>query len=437
MSTRLRSQRAKNAPTRYSPEADAGQITHHRTSREQSDRHRSPSEGRHHGKRQRKDEKRRSKSSHSARHSRSESRTTSRHTHRASRSNSPRPTSSRHREDDTTALRRDFNDLREKMTDIQDMLWSIHGPSNSRHTADVMDEAPMPMDHQTPPMTTPPAMAMNHQTPMTTTPANPTTSGNFINPSDMSDILHMYTPTPRPVITAGVNITATVPQQLKEKIWRDEYIQLSQLLPQQSTRFTEAFTLALCPETNNQLGFRLAKPKPKTLTLQQWEDCFLTYMAVYADRHKDVTSDMCTYMRDVKEIGRRNGNFLYYDEQFRQERATTHCSWAAVHNGLHFQATTPFPAPQKPTSQYRHNTTKIPTGFCNNYHTRGVVCQTQRCRYKHVCPNCDERHPVYRCQSKNNSGKGSVQNRSDNTQQHPQSNNIKPKPNANYTSNNK
>lgn len=392
-STREKSQRSKNAPTRYSPE-DSTARSRHRRSREPSPERRAASQEQH-----RSPHDRRSRSHHSSRSHRSRSHSSRR---------SPQPDTSREGHNDTATLRQEVAEIRTTMTDIQEAL-SLFRQQSHNNTAvpsTSASTAPLPAENANYI-----ELPMTATTPMTAAAA----SGNNL-PLDPNDIIQMFRPTPRPVITSGVGITATVSPQLKEKIWRDEYVQLNQLLPQQSAQYSEAMTLALCPETQNQLGLRITKPKPATMTLQQWEDAFLVYMAVYTERHH-VCPDMCTYMRDVKDMARRGGNFLHYDEQFRLERVATHCSWAALHHGLLIQAMTPFRAPQKVSTSQRTNSARVPIGYCHAYHARGAFCQTPKCRYKHSCPHCDERHPAHRCTNRQKANKGPVQNRPENSQQ--------------------
>jgi hypothetical protein len=214
-------------------------------------------------------------------------------------------------------------------------------------------------------------------------------------------------------VTAGIGITAHIPTSLKEKIWRDEYVELSALLPTQSHQFAEeTITFSLCQEKNTNLGVKLNKPKPPKMNIQQWEDAFLVYMAVYTERHS-VCPAMCTYMRDVKDMARRGANFQHYDQQFRIERAATHWTWDTVHQGLIFQATTPFRpfnARTQPTQPKRSpaNSSTISPGYCFDYNTQGSYCVAGKdnnnkvCKYKHACSYCDGRHPVYLCTEKPN-----------------------------------
>ena len=157
-----------------------------------------------------------------------------------------------------------------------------------------------------------------------------------------------------------------------------------QLLPQQSSQYAETLTLSLCHDNQN-LGLRVGKPKAAAMTLQQWEDAFLVYMAVYTERHTSCCPDMCTYIRDIKDMARRGANFLHYDEQFRIERATTHYPWNTVHTGLLFQATTPFRAYSNTPSRNHQKPfleRKIPVGYCVAYNTKTGYCKAApKCPY--------------------------------------------------------
>ena len=313
-----------------------------------------------------------------------------------SRTKRPRRTASPEQHNEEPSLRHEIDTIKDTMTTIQATLLS-------------MQQTVAPPNMQPIPQTaTPSHMQPIPQTTETQTSSQATTvpppQGNFD-----ATILQAFQPMARPVLTAGVGITAHILLPTKEKIWRDEYIHLHQLLPQQANQYAETLTLSVCQDNQTNLGLRVAKPKPATMSLQQWEDAFLVYMAVYTERHLNCTPAMCTYMRDVKDMARRGANFLHYDEQFRLERATTHCAWDAVHQGLLFQATTPFrPFNNFAKSNYNQKpflANKIPVGYCTNYNTKNTYCKNQPCRYKHLCPTCDEQHPIYRCNNRDRKSK--------------------------------
>lgn len=327
--------------------------------------------------------------------------TPTKHRSSSKRPHSPEKTSNSH-------LENEVQEIRATMLSIQKTLQSLQPPAAQPPTATFTPSAEI--DQST------------LRIPHLGQPSSPPSSAGNDN------IIQSFLPSPRPVITTGIGITAHVAPQLKEKIWRDEYIQFSQLLPQQSSFYSESVTLALCHEAQNNLGLKLTKPKPATLSLQQWEDAFLVYMAIYTERHP-VCAAMCTYMRDVKDMARRGANFTYYDEQFRIERAITHCPWDSVHQSLLFQATTPFRPPVTQSKMAKKPFPgRIPTGYCIPFHTPNTVCRTFRCMYKHSCPTCEARHPQYRCNERHQHNERNVQpnQKPDHTGTKPKSKDINP-----------
>ena len=218
-------------------------------------------------------------------------------------------------------------------------------------------------------------------------------------------------PMPRPVVSAGVDITAHVSATMKAKVWRDEYLDLHLLLPANSYQ-QESYTLAFDPTQSHQVGLKVNKPKPKNLTISQWEDAYLIYMAIYTTRHPTCAPQMCAYMQDIRMLAKESANFRLYDEQFRQFRASTHCEWNTIHQGIWFQATNPVRMsngrPNNSTSNNNNRNYKqpfqAPRGFCNSYHSKFQTCNFgSKCRYKHTCPHCQERHPMFNCNDKSKS----------------------------------
>ena len=411
-------------PTRYdSPEPENRQPMENRPRRSKQTRDETPEPERNNSRGRHSSEdpnRQRSRSRHSTSRndvlleSRQRSRSPSTRSRYSNRDHSPQRSRSRSQ----SAVSPDNSLLWRQMQEMQDSMMAMQQTLQHFTQSTPQRQQEIPRDRPTPTATYTPTSYQTHlhqpqiaplQTPIEHQHGPPTT-GNH-------DLLQALMPKARPSITVGIDITAHVLPPMREKIWRDEYVQLSQLLPQQSAQYGEEVTLALSQETNNNLALKITKPKAANLTLQQWEDSFLVYMAVYTQKY-NVCTAMCTYMRDVKDLGRRGANFLFYDEQFRLERQTTHCNWDSVHTGLMFQATTPFrfntnkhEAKPKPVPY------KVPKGYCNAYHTRHTVCKTSNCSFRHECPVCEDRHPIYRCPKPRNGYKRTTDAKAEQTQQ--------------------
>lgn len=217
----------------------------------------------------------------------------------------------------------------------------------------------------------------------------------------------------QPVVTQSMGVADHVSEAMKERIWNYDYVDLAALLPSTAREHAaQTVTLSLCQGQNNGLGLQLNKPKQPALTLTQWEDAFLVYMGVYTMKHSHEAPDLCTYMKDIKDLGRRGANFLHYDKEFRALRENKNkprLPWNSIHQTLHFQATTPFRAPRNnyqnqgsAQSGARNSGPRVPPGYCSDFHTFGKYCSRYPCTYKHYCPYCpgQERHPGYKCNNR-------------------------------------
>ena len=118
---------------------------------------------------------------------------------------------------------------------------------------------------------------------------------------------------PRPVMSAGEDITTNVSATMKAEERRDEYLDLRLLLPTNSYQH-ESYALACDLTQSHQVGLKVNKPKPKNFTILQWEDAYLMYMAIYTTRHPTCATQMCAYMQDIRMLAKEGANFRLYDE---------------------------------------------------------------------------------------------------------------------------
>ena len=308
----------------------------------------------------------------------------------------------------TKALQDDMADMRSTLNKLEGFMETImNQTSGHSQSSTEASQQPRPGTSTSPRGVTPePEIDLTESNLTDQNNTTGSSAGPFIETTGNNDdpILHQFLPMPRPVITAGVDIAAHVPANLKAKIWRDEYVDMSQLLPTNPYHQPQ-YTFTLDPHSRSNFAIRLQKPKASNLSFDQWEDAFLVYKSVYNEKHNKC-KEMCTYMKDIKSLAARNANFRHYDEQFRLFRQSTHCSWATVHPGLWFQATNPPARHFTKTHQgnERPSNSKspfhVPRGYCVSYHSRNKYCKTpNQCHYKHVCPKCSERHPMYSCDS--------------------------------------
>ena len=334
--------------------------------------------------------------SQSSERSSSESRVRSKRTKRSSRKR-------------TRKLEKQMKRMQESVSEIRGFLLSTnHSSPPPQHHQDRM-ESQQRSRTRSPSRVTQRSRSTRSRSPTTSARSETRMPQDTLEFSGMDEnpLAPAFLPPPRPVVTAGVEIGAHVPPNVKAKIWRDEYVEFAHLLPS-TTYQQQSYTLSLDPGSRSNFGIKVQKPKPNNLSFDQWMDAFIIYMGIYTAKH-NVAPAMCTYLRDVKSLAVRGANFRHYDEQFRVYRQTTHCSWAELHYGIWFQATQPIRQNNnnnksnqgwEKTGQNKSSPFHVPRGFCVHYHSRGKFCKnSQKCTYKHTCPKCSEKHPMYFCET--------------------------------------
>ena len=205
----------------------------------------------------------------------------------------------------------------------------------------------------------------------------------------------------------GRPIDLKVTDKQKQKIWGDQYIDLATLLdPHQSSQIE----LTIVSNPGEPIHFGPSK-KPKTINnLGQWCSAFEIFISVYCQKTPTAICPLLTYMKDVKLLAHKDGDYLTYDREFRMMRETLNIPWELVHNGLWLECRdTGARNKNKNTSHnmndsfrgkgsnYKQSQNKHPVGYCFRYHSFGK-CGRASCLFKHECYECkDEKHPIFKC----------------------------------------
>ena len=113
---------------------------------------------------------------------------------------------------------------------------------------------------------------------------------------------------------SGLPLGATVSDDLKAKIWANEYINFDLLLPEEDN-FDSAdlpMPLVLKRDNNNKtlLGVQEHSSSKKIKTLDQWTTAFSTFTTIYCQKYSDpqVYGDLMKYMETVRDMARHDGN---------------------------------------------------------------------------------------------------------------------------------
>ena len=220
----------------------------------------------------------------------------------------------------------------------------------------------------------------------------------------------------RPVMLAsGVPAGGNIPLRIKQKIWTDKYIDFHDILHPE-TQNTYYMSLSGQNDTP-QLNFQ---PKRKrSLSETEWSAAWDDYMAVYTTKYPSQLNDMITYSKTIKDFMRLGYNWQHYDIMFRTDREYTKCSWAALRVDLQISISTQrsFRPPlskntDKSVNNYSNNQT--PPGYCFKYHDKYSKCTSPSCPYKHFCPRCGAKHPLYwLCKSTPNTNYSSKKDKQD------------------------
>ena len=199
------------------------------------------------------------------------------------------------------------------------------------------------------------------------------------------------------------DLESRVSDRLKAKIWVNEYIDFVSLLTV-SPKETKYHLSVTSDNDNPSLHFEHVKPRRKNLTIDQWLTAFNVFVAVYTVKAPNSISSLMKYCKVVRDIAAKEGNWHYYEEQFRflRQSKPEHYPWDNVacklwhqalhsslvvshqHNNHDFQTRRPNQRPFQP----------FPKGVCWRFHS-GQFCRG--CSFTHSCFKCGAHHPAIQC----------------------------------------
>lgn len=220
-------------------------------------------------------------------------------------------------------------------------------------------------------------------------------------------------PTPRQGGTfhsITISLGSRVPDKIKHKIWADQYIDLGLLLSSSTVEPTK-YSVSVFTDSdkiNNQSQLSLEPVhKPKRIaSISQWASAFNTFVAVYTVSFPASAPALMKYCEIVRDLANKQGNWRWYDEQFRflRQSEPKNFPWDHVHWELWFQS---LPISQSsarlaPTNNPIRSRTAVsvpfPKGFCWKF-ASGEFCGG--CKFKHSCHKCSGSHRASECNTSN------------------------------------
>lgn len=197
-----------------------------------------------------------------------------------------------------------------------------------------------------------------------------------------------------------------VPPAVVGRIWRGEYIEMAELLP-------EALRTSLSQEKKKD-----KRKKEQITSCQQWTECFLTFVAIVARKQPERVGDLLAYTSLIVHYARqfKGPQWLVYDTNFRlQAAATSNQKWAEVSSSLwamafggaewqtHCQTCSSLDhvkqdCPRQPEdSAYdlRRTARTEDRPICTRYNFS--FCTSPTCGYRHICLDCHGNHRKSAC----------------------------------------
>ena len=225
---------------------------------------------------------------------------------------------------------------------------------------------------------------------------------------------------------------------LKNKIWKSEFVEFCDLLPQ-----NRAFVMAkeelkakCCPgfhwenvafnissETMVHAGYGRSTRRKEILTIGEWTDAMLVYMQIYLEKHHNQCFNPIKYASIVRQAAARHWTkgALEYDREFRMKKALyPNKPFQLIDGELYYSVLIPAGLMQNTSGQKRyHNqsgnetsvantgtpqpfcggpqsTNRMPVGVCWAFNKGN--CERVNCAHPHKCAICGRtNHGQYRC----------------------------------------
>ena len=127
----------------------------------------------------------------------------------------------------------------------------------------------------------------------------------------------------------GEGMTA-VPKRLAEKIWRWEFVDMGELLPDGWAQGKS--------EEGAGSSLALTRMKRQVTDVNTWVQCFAVYTSVHSRKHPEVVPELLAYMVSIMKAGSKYAGLAWvlYDSAYRRQAASTeNRKWSSVNPSLY------------------------------------------------------------------------------------------------------
>ncbi|PIO11577.1 hypothetical protein AB205_0155200, partial [Aquarana catesbeiana] len=196
--------------------------------------------------------------------------------------------------------------------------------------------------------------------------------------------------------------------EIKEKIWKGEYVEIFTLLPLEKLNLDRLKPVEGKKEDEENRRYRLI---PRTFV--NWLQAFAILASVVGEKAPENCSALFFYLEAISEAHRTYGGmaWLRYDEQFRQRMAVRPTlRWDHKDISLWMRLMTAVRAPNQffqagvGGSAAPGQPAEKRWGYCWQFN-EGTCRFGSNCRFKHMCSGCGGSHALSKCFKK---GKGRV-----------------------------
>jgi len=155
------------------------------------------------------------------------------------------------------------------------------------------------------------------------------TDGSYNNWEKPTNTGAIYTP-----------ISALIDEKLKQQIWKDQYIDLALLLPQNNTS-TNKKGLQFQVVANSTLSVIPNKPRYSLYNIEQWTMAFIRFMAIYAEKFPEAIPHLANHAEMVREMATSHNNnaWFVYDQRVRMDRQARGLPWEVFNVEFYIMAT--------------------------------------------------------------------------------------------------
>lgn len=203
---------------------------------------------------------------------------------------------------------------------------------------------------------------------------------------------------------APLPLDYAVPDQTKNAIWNNEYVEFGFLIHP-----TERAFMSLSVKGSELCLVQGNKKLPKSI--EEWQTAFAIFSVVYTQKYPEQVAALLKYGETVKQLAAEGGDFNLYDTSFRKLRFRVPLAWDHFHAELYMRAmrvqnvrkgascggpTNRGPGGPPGRNGNTATTTQFPVGYCFRFHS-GKQCDAGTCGYRHKCFKCQNSHPVFKC----------------------------------------